>query len=331
MKKVYILLPEGGIKPSSIFNTIEVFEKANEFARNHQKLPFYSIEIVGASVDQPLLNAQFRISSLKELNTLPTADLIIITGIEPDIQFFSKANQQLQYWLIEQYKEGAEIASLCTGTFFLAATGLLNGKECSTHWMAEEFFRELFPGTKLCADKILTESNGLYTTGGAHSSLNLLIYLVEKYQGRPAALFCAKVLQIEIDRNSQAPFILFEGQKKHNDDQIRLVQEFIEKNVSERISVDELSEKFAISRRSFIRRFKKATHNSPIEYIQKIKMEAAKRSLESSRKNVNEVMYTVGYNDVKAFRTVFKKVTGLSPVDYRNKYNKDFYKRAALA
>lgn len=331
MKKVYMLLPEGGIKPSSIFNTVEVFEKANEFASNQQKQPFYSIDIIGTSVDQPLLNAQFRISSGKDLDTLPTADLIIIPGIEPSIQFYSKANQQLQNWLVQQYKEGAEIASLCTGTFFLAATGLLNGKECSTHWMASTVFRQLFPETILCDDRILTECRGLYTTGGAHSSLNLLVYLVEKYQGRQAALYCAKVLQIDIERNSQAQFILFEGQKMHNDDQIRLVQDFIEKNVGERISVDELSERFAISRRSFIRRFKKATQNSPIEYIQKIKMEAAKRSLESSRKNVNEVMYAVGYNDVKAFRTVFKKVTGLSPVDYRNKYNKDFYRRSALA
>jgi transcriptional regulator GlxA family with amidase domain len=136
------------------------------------------------------------------------------------------------------------------------------------------------------------------------------------------AILTSKFFAIEIDRKSQSPFIMFNGQKKHEDEPIKLAQEFIESNVTERISVEELALKFAIGRRHFERRFKKATNNTPVEYIQRVKIEAAKKHLENSRKNVNEVMYEVGYSDTKAFRTVFKKITGLSPIDYKNKYNK---------
>jgi transcriptional regulator GlxA family with amidase domain len=115
---------------------------------------------------------------------------------------------------------------------------------------------------------------------------------------------------------------MFNGQKKHEDEPIKQAQVFIENNFTERISVEELAVKFAIGRRHFERRFKKATNNTPVEYIQRVKIEAAKKELETGRKNVSEVMYEVGYSDTKAFRTVFKRITGLSPVDYKAKYNK---------
>ena len=115
---------------------------------------------------------------------------------------------------------------------------------------------------------------------------------------------------------------MFKGQKNHTDDAVLKAQEFIEQHFQEKISVDDLAALVAVARRSFERRFKQATNNTILEYIQRIKVEAAKRSFENSRKNLNEVMFDVGYTDSKAFRTVFKKVTGLTPIEYRNKYNK---------
>jgi transcriptional regulator GlxA family with amidase domain len=171
-------------------------------------------------------------------------------------------------------------------------------------------------------DRIITEDHGLYTSGGANSYWNLLLYLVEKFTDRDMAILASKVYALEIERTSQSPFIMFNGQKEHEDDDVRKAQEFIEKNVTEKISIEELALKYAIGRRSFEKRFKKATNNTPVEYIQRVKIEAAKRHFEASRKNVNEVMYEVGYSDTKAFRTIFKRITGLSPVEYRNKYNK---------
>jgi transcriptional regulator GlxA family with amidase domain len=115
---------------------------------------------------------------------------------------------------------------------------------------------------------------------------------------------------------------MFQGQKEHDDETIKKAQDFIEENYQEKLNVEQLADIFSIGRRSFERRFKKSTNNTVIEYIQRIKIEAAKRSFESSRKNINEVMYDVGYTDTKAFRDVFKKVTGMTPIEYRNRYNK---------
>jgi transcriptional regulator GlxA family with amidase domain len=180
----------------------------------------------------------------------------------------------------------------------------------------------LFPDVDLVVDKIITDEQGIYSSGGAYSYLNLVLYIIEKYAGRDVAILCSKVFGIEIDRGSQSPFIMFNGQKEHEDEPIKQAQLFIEKNFHDKITVEQLAGMFAMGRRNLERRFKKATSNTVVEYIQRVKIEAAKLSLESSRENVNEVMYKVGYSDTKAFRTTFKKLTGLSPVQYRNKYNR---------
>ena len=231
-------------------------------------------------------------------------------------------NKQLIPWIIEQYRNGAEVASLCIGAFLLAATGLLNGKKCSTHWNAANEFRMMFPEVELVDGSIITEDQGIYSSGGANSYWNLLLYLVEKYTDRNTAILASKYFAIDIDRESQLSFMLFQGQKEHEDKEILKVQKFIEENYQDKITVDQLADKVAIGRRSFERRFKKATNNTVVEYMQRVKIEAAKRSFETSRKNINEVMFDVGYTDTKAFRTIFKKITGLTPIEYRNKYNK---------
>ena len=186
--------------------------------------------------------------------------------------------------------------------------------------MLADEFKRTYPEAKLMPSKIITDEDGLYTSGGAFSYLNLLVYLIEKYAGRDMAIKIAKSFVIDIDKISQSPFFIFEGQKDHTDEEIKSAQEFIEKNYLEKITIDQLADKFAISRRNFERRFLKSTNNTVNEYVQRVKVEAAKRKLESSRKNVSEVMYEVGYADTKTFRDVFKKITGLTPVEYRNKY-----------
>src|SRR5262249_14337155 len=211
-----------------------------------------------------------------------------------------------------QREAGAEVASLCLGAFLFAATGLLDGKSCSTHWLFVNEFRTMFPDVTLVDDKIITEQNGLYSSGGANSYWNLLLHLVEKYTSREMAIVASKFFVLDIARNSQSPFSIFKGQKIHNDTDIVKTQEFIETRYQDKLSVDELCDTFAIGRRTFERRFKKATNNSVAEYIQRVKIEAAKKQLESGRKTVSEVMYDVGYTDNKAFRDVFKKITSMS-------------------
>ena len=208
------------------------------------------------------------------------------------------------------------------GAFLLASTGLLNGKKCSTHWSFANEFRELFPEVELVDGSIITEEHRIYSSGGANSYWNLLLHLVEKYTNRETAILASKYFAIDIDRDSQAAFAMFKGQKEHHDNDILKAQNYIEKNIQEKITVDELADMVSVGRRSFERRFRQATNNSVLEYIHRVKIEAAKRSFETSRKNINEVMFDVGYTDTKAFRTIFKKITGLTPVEYRNKYSK---------
>ncbi len=321
MKQVTFLLAEGLLKPSCLFGAIEVLEKANEYIVSQGDDPYYTIQLAGADIQQALLNSSFSLQGVQPLSAVTKTDVIILPAFDSRDDFAVSSSRAALSWVTEQYKNGAEIASLCTGAFLLAATGLLKGQSCSTHWKAEAAFRNLFPNLHLATDKIITDHKGLYTAGGAQSSLNLMLYLVEKYNGREVALYCAKVLQIDIERSSQSPFIVFEGLKEHPDTEIKSMQDYIERHVEEKLTVDSLADRCAMNRINFSRRFKRATKISPVDYIQRVKVEAAKRVLEAGRKNVNEVMYAVGYTDIKAFRTIFKKVAGITPLEYRNKFS----------
>jgi transcriptional regulator GlxA family with amidase domain len=146
---------------------------------------------------------------------------------------------------------------------------------------------------------------------------------VEKYYDRQTAIYCSKIFQVELDRQSQSPFTIFTGQKSHLDEIVKKAQGYIESKLNEKISVKHLSSMFAVGRRNFDRRFIKATGNTPAEYCQRVKVEAAKKAFETTSKTVNEVMYDVGYSDIRAFRDVFKKITGMLPLEYRRKYNKE--------
>ena len=327
MKHVTILVPQGPCILSSVVGAFKVFTTVNEALKNNGKKPYFKIQLAGLSDETPLYDGLFVMRPEVLLRDISKTDLIVIPAIQGDMPTSLKINGEYIPWIIEQYKQGAEVASLCTGAFLLASTGLLKGRKCSTHWMAADAFRKAFPDVKLQPEKVMTDESGVYSSGGAYSFLNLMIYLVEKFCGREMAVYCSKMLEIEIERKCQSPFAIFTGQKSHEDEPIKKAQIFIENNVSSKVSIDQLSEMSAISRRNFERRFKKATSNTPVEYLQRVKIEAAKKSLESGRENINEVMYAVGYSDSKAFRTMFKKITGLSPVNYRNKYNREMVAR----
>jgi len=323
MKNVSILIPKGHFSMVNVAGTYQMLSWVNEFLEREGKDPLFHLQMVGSSRKMTQPGSFFISQPELLLDEVDKTDLIILPAIHGEFQDNLDQNAELVPWLIHHYRAGAEIVSFCVGTFILAATGLLDGKPCSTHWLFANEFRQLFPNTLLLDYKILTEAEGIYTSGGAYSFTNLVIYLIEKFAGRDVAVNAAKAFMIDIDRTQQSPFIIFAGQKAHQDQVILHAQEYIEKNFSEKMTIDELAGMMRIGRRTFERRFKKATSNTVAEYIQRVKMEAAKKQLESEQKTVSEVMYDVGYNDVKAFRDVFRKVTGMSPLGYRNKYYKE--------
>jgi len=322
MKNISILVPETAIV-EAVADPRYMFTAINEFLKSQGQSALFNVQLVGLTKEVKLADGLFTIHADTVLKTSRKPDLIIIPAISGNLEHAIELNKGFLPWIVQQYKNGAEVASLCIGAFILASTGLLDGKKCSTHWLFANEFRTMFPKVLLVDNKIITEQNGVYTSGGANSYWNLLLHLVEKYTNRELAILASKFFVLDIDRNTQSPFSIFKGQKIHEDEEIKKIQEFIETHYADKISVDELCKQFALGRRTFERRFKKATNNSVVEYMQRVKIEAAKKQLETGRKTVNEVMFEVGYNDTKAFRELFKKITGLSPLDYRSKYNRE--------
>lgn len=324
MKQISLLYPEGQCNLSTvacIIGTVEIFTRAEAYWQQLGNKPAYRIQVAGTTPKTEYINNLVNLKPDLYIQDIDQTDLIIIPSAMPDEN--NPRQKDMLDWIEKQYRSGAEIASMCSGAFILAATGILDGKNCSTHWSFVGRFKEMYPAVHIHSDYLITDENGLYTNGGAYSFLNLVIYLIEKYYDRNTAIYCSKVFQIEIERNSQSAFSIFTGQKVHGDELVKEAQRYIEANVEEKISVQVLSEKFALGRRSFDRRFARATGNTPLEYAQRVKMESAKKSLESTRKTVQEIMYEVGYSDLKAFREVFRRVTGLSPLEYKKKYNKE--------
>jgi transcriptional regulator GlxA family with amidase domain len=323
MKHISILVPKGAIL-GSLEGSRQLLTQVNHFFAARGMSPVFDVQLVGLSKETPISGGSFTVNAGLLIGDVKKTDLIIIPALDGEITGAIENNKEFIPWIIQQHHDGAEVASLCMGAFLLASTGLVKGKKCATHWMAANDFKRMFPDVELVTEKIITDEQGIYSSGGAFSYLNLILYLIEKFAGREMAVLSSKVFAIEMERTSQSPFIIFQGQKDHADDPIKKAQDYIEQNYQEKISVEQLASLFALGRRNLERRFKKATANTVVEYIQRVKIEAAKMSLEKSRESVNEVMYNVGYTDTKAFRSTFKRITGLSPMEYRNKYQREY-------
>ena len=326
MKHISILIPSGNTIIDTIIAPYNLLRMANSYYKRIKDLneDYFKIDLVGLSNLPVQYQGLFQVTPTKTIDEVTKTDLIIVSAISGDLEKEIENNAAFIPWIKKHRIENdAEIASLCKGALLLAETGLLNGKSCATHWTVHEQFKQRYPQVNLIPEKIICEDNGIYSSGGAYSFLNFMLYLIEKYCGRETAIWCSKVSEIEYDRIDQSQFVIFNGQKGHNDDSIKQAQLYIEKNFEEKLNIDDIASMVKISGRNFLRRFKKATSNTPLEYIQRVKIEAAKKRLESSTLNIKEVMYGIGYHDEKAFRNTFRKYTGLSPLEYRNKYNRE--------
>jgi transcriptional regulator GlxA family with amidase domain len=323
MKNVSILIPTGDISLVNVEGLHHIFAETNKALKRAGKDPLFYFQLIGKSKNHLLKENFFSIHPNFLIEEDVRTDILIIPALHGDIFKVLERNKDLLPWIVEQRNKGAEVISLCTGAFLLASTGLLDGKSCATHWIHANDFREMFPAVNLVDDGIMTDENGIYTSGAAYTYLNLMLYVLQKYVSHDIVVFIAKIFAIDMSRSSQSQFMIFQGYKNHGDENILKAQEFIEKNYQEKITVPQLAEYVSLGRRNLERRFKIATAHSVTEYIQRVKVEAAKKQLEQGKKIVNEVIYDVGYNDAKSFRDVFKKIVGMSPTDYRNKYNHD--------
>ncbi len=322
MKHISILIPKGQYSIVNIAGTFQILNWANDMYFKQVRKKLFEIEFVGHTKPSADSNGIYSVMPSKTLQEVERTDLVIVPAVHEDHSQAIEINQPAIKWLQQQYQQGAEIAAYCIGVFLLADTGLLDGKTCSTHWGEAGQLQEMFPAIEVTSEKIITECDGLYTSGGAYAFTNLAIYLLEKYGGRELAIATAKAFMIDVDKNDQSFFTMFVGQKQHDDEKVLRVQELIENDFSESLTVDELASRMFINRRTLERRFRAATGNSIIEYLQRVRVESAKKLLEHKTSNITDTMFAVGYNDTKAFRQIFKRYAGISPSEYRKKFRR---------
>lgn len=319
--RISVFVPEYGVI-EAITPPYRSFSTANEFLSAFGKEPIFEVEYVGLHEYVSANSGECTLKTSRLLQDVTETDLLIIPPTFGDTAKGIAANAEAIPYFKTLYSKGSSLASLCIGAFLLAETGLLSGKKCSTHWAYINEFKARYADVEVEDGAIITEHDNIYSSGGANSLWNLLLYLIEKYSDRETAIMVSKYFALDIGRDSQSQFAIFRGQKNHGDEGIHKVQDYIEEHYEDKITIDSLANLINTGRRTFERRFKEATNNTPIEYIQRVRIEAAKKSFEASRKNVSEIMFDVGYTDTKAFRDTFKKITGLTPIEYRNKFAK---------
>jgi len=303
----------------SVAAIIDVLETANRFYRNEGEQEPFVIDLLYMPAHESMSYPGY---ASKNPTKDDYYDLLLVPSFTGEWLAESlKANMAWIPWLQDQYKEGAAIASFCTGAFLLGASGLLDNKPATTHINAESAFAKLFPLVQLQAEAVVTEKDRIYTSGGATNTFHLLMLLLEIYCSKKVAVKAAKVFSIDLDRNRQTYFGTFTPAEDHGDDLVKRAQEEIRKNFSTANTIEELIIDVPASRRNLVRRFKQVTGITPIEYLQKTRIEAAKQMLEQSRHSILEVMLESGYNDLKTFRTLFKKNVGMTPKMYREKFS----------
>ncbi len=317
--RISVFVPQHGVI-EAVTPPFRSFHTANEFLTTFDKEPIFKVEYVGLSEYVPANNGEYTIKTDRLLKDVTETDLLIIPPTFGDTLRGIEANADAIPCFKRLHANGASLASLCIGAFLLAETGLLDGKKCSTHWAHINEFRERYPNIEVEDGAIITEYDNIYSSGGASSLWNLILYLIEKFADRQTAVMISKYFALDIGRDSQSQFAIFRGQRNHGDAEIEKVQDHIEKHYDDKITIETLASLINTGRRTFERRFKEATNNTSIEYIQRVRIEAAKKKFEASRKNVSEIMFDVGYTDTKSFRDIFKKITGLTPIEYRNKF-----------
>ncbi|WPR77376.1 GlxA family transcriptional regulator [Algoriphagus sp. NG3] len=318
MKHISILVINKALI-AAIGNAHYMFKSVNDFLEASGSEPMFHIQLVGLSNQVRLSDGIYTIQSDTTIDELGKTDLILIPPVSGDLSESIDVNKEFLPWIKQQYANGSQVASLCVGAFLLAETGLLDYKWCSTHWKAVNEFRFQYPKVRL-VNKVFTDDKGLYTSGGANSYWNLLIYLVGKFSNHEIAIKTSKYFEVDMDRVDQGSYEIFEGSRLHNDEAIHKVQDFIERQYQERLNLEELAEVAQLGQRTFQRRFKNAAHHTVNTYIQKVRIEAAKKFLEYDALSVSEIIYEVGYTDFEAFRKIFRRETGLSPMRYRLKY-----------
>jgi len=322
MRDVTVLLLDGTFSSTAI-GPMEVFRHTGSLWNVLTgKRPVPRFRVTTASVDGRAVRCDgpIHIQPDGALTAIRDTDLIFITTTGLHIDDVVERYAAVVPWLQRWHKRGAAIASVCTGVGLVAATGLLDGRRATTHWALADRFRKKYPKVKWMPELMVTEDRGFYCGGGVHAALDLTLYLVEKFCGHDVAMQSAKAMLIETPRAWQSGFAIVPLKTEHSDDAISNAQEWLHQNFHRTFPLDVPARRVGMSMRNFVRRFKHATGDSPLIYLQKLRIAAAKRLLESDHRTMQEISDAVGYQDVAFFRQLFQRHAGVSPSAYRRSF-----------
>ncbi len=307
---------------TGVSSTLECLESANilQQLKKQTAEPFFDIET--ASIDGKAVRCSggLILTPQKKIDDIDQADLIIVPGFLFQVLPLLPSLKAISPWLKQHYENSSVIATMCTGAFIAAEAGILDHKLATTHWYFSDAFRSRYPRVKLSERHTVTEDRNIICSGGASASSDMLLHLIRKFVSRELAFECAKKLLVDSGRREQTPYIIQSFKRNHEDREIQAVQNWLDEHYMSAVVFDEVAALFGFGTRNFIRRFKKATTLSPIQYLQYLRVEKAKYLLETSKKSIDVITYKVGYEDSSSFRRLFKHRVGISPGAYRTKF-----------
>jgi len=285
-----------------------------------------------ASVDGRKVNAAGSLGLTPDcaIDDIKHTDIIIIAAPGWDVLDIIAKNTSLIPWLRKWNARGAYIAGACTGVAFLAESGILDGRQATTHWGVADIFRERYPKVHWRTEQFVTEDGRIFCSGGVYASIDLSLYLVEKFCGHEVALQCAKALLLSMPRGRQSGYSVVQLSRPHSDEKIRQTEEYMQQHFDSDISIDTLARRVGMGPRNFIRRFKAATGRVPGAYIQMLRVSAARELLEHGTSSIQTVSSKIGYEDIGFFRNLFKRHTGMTPGEYRDRFSQMSFERGEL-
>ena len=315
------ILAYDGCTPSMIAGVLDILSFANGNYQAKKKEDLFDVSIITENGRPANGFSKFPIQAQRSIKTKSDFDLIYIPGFVGDLDEILFQQKKLIDWVKKQYKSGVTLAAACNGNFLLAETGALDNKKATTHWSLVKTFKQRYEKITVEPEKIVIDNGPVLSAAGVTAYFNLAILLVERYGSKDLALASAKVFLVDSGRKIQTPYQMFHVTKNHGDDEIVQVQEWMEANYSKTITLDNMTQICNLTKKTLMRRFKNVTGDSPTTYLQKLRVENAKRMLESKKVAFNEITWRVGYNDISFFHKVFKSETGLTPIEYRSKFS----------
>lgn len=254
------------------------------------------------------------------IRDLPTPDLVYLPVVSGDLAPLL-SDAALITWLTSLTCGRTILTAVCAGVFILAQTRALDGRSATTHWNLAEEFRAKFPEVALIPEKMLVDEGDMITGGGVTAYMDLALYLIARFGSRALAARVSKTLLIDPARPSQAPYAGLNLNRVHGDTEIQILQDFMAARYADPLTVPDLAARAGLGERTLARRFKKATGETPLGYLQHLRLNIARTLLETTALPIEQITWETGYSDASAFRRLFKKKTGLSPKAYRRRFS----------